>query len=181
MLSCIFSGTDARFKDIFDPMNSSNLPNIKKVFLQYKLLAENAIAQMPDEKLFWQKNLDSNSVAIIVKHMSGNMISRWTDFLTTDGEKENRNRDGEFVNDIKTRAALMECWNKGWTCFLNTLDSIGPADLEKIVRIRGDELTVQDAITRQLAHYSYHIGQLVFIAKMSVEDWESLSIPRKKE
>ena len=146
----------------------------------YKSLGEKAIAQIEDEKLFWQYNNDSNSIANIVKHLSGNMISRWTDFLTTDGEKEWRNRDGEFENDIKTRAEVIAIWDKGWDRLFKTLSELNPEDLEKIIYIRNEAHTVMEAINRQLAHYPYHVGQIVYIAKMAKNsDWESLSIPKK--
>jgi len=149
--------------------------------LYYKDLGEKAMAQVSDEKLFWQYNSESNSIATIVKHLSGNMISRWTDFFTSDGEKEWRNRDSEFENDLKTREEVLKAWNKGWEVCLNTINSIQPGDLEKIIYIRNEGHTVVDAINRQLAHYPYHIGQMIYVAKMiSKEDWKSLSIPRNK-
>jgi hypothetical protein len=155
---------------------------MNRQFLYYKSLGEKAIAQIEDEKkLFWQYNEDSNSIATIVKHLSGNMISRWTDFFITDGEKEWRNRDGEFENDLKTKAEVTETWNKGWDRLFKTLDEIKPDDLEKIIYIRNEGHTVMEAINRQLAHYPYHVGQIVYIAKMiKGESWESLSIPRNK-
>ncbi|MGZ3930966.1 MAG: DUF1572 domain-containing protein [Bacteroidia bacterium] len=163
-------------------MDSENyLESIKKQFLYYKSLGQKAMDQVPDEKLFWQYNMESNSIAIIVKHLSGNMLSRWTDFLTSDGEKEWRQRDGEFENDIQTRDDLMKVWNKGWDCLEHTLNSLTADDLTKTVYIRNQGCTAADAINRQLAHYPYHIGQIVFIAKM-IEDgkWKSLSIPKNQ-
>lgn len=162
-------------------MSNNYLESIKRQFLYYKDLGEKAIEQVPEEKLFWQFNSESNSIATIVKHLSGNMISRWTDFLTSDGEKEWRNRDGEFENDIQTKAELIAIWNKGWDCFFNTINSLTENDLTKIIYIRNQGHTVMEAINRQLAHYPYHIGQIVFVAKMiKNEDWQSLSIPRNK-
>lgn len=162
-------------------MSANYLESIKRQFLYYKDLGEKAIEQIPEEKLLWQFNAESNSIATIVKHLSGNMISRWTDFLTSDGEKEWRNRDGEFENDIKTKTELMATWNKGWDCFFNTINSLTENDLQKIIYIRNQGHTVMEAINRQLAHYPYHIGQIVFVAKMiKNEDWKSLSIPRNK-
>ncbi len=158
-------------------MNANYLESVLKQFEYYKMLGEKTFAQLPDEKLLWQYSENSNSIAIIVKHLSGNMLSRWTDFLTTDGEKMWRNRDAEFENDISTRKELMEKWNEGWDVFMNTLKSLKEEDLEKIIYIRNQGHTVLEAINRQLAHYPYHIGQIVFIGKMSVEDWNSLSIP----
>lgn len=162
-------------------MSDNFLGSIKRQFLYYKDLGEKAIAQTPEEKLFWQYNNESNSIATIVKHLSGNMISRWTDFLTTDGEKEWRNRDGEFENDVKSKADVLAIWNKGWDCFFNTINSLTNDDLLKIIYIRNQGHTVMEAINRQLAHYPYHIGQIVFVAKMIADEkWESLSIPRNK-
>ncbi|MEO6405169.1 MAG: DUF1572 family protein [Ferruginibacter sp.] len=152
---------------------------LKKQFEQYKLLAEKAMAQMPDEQLSWQYDEDVNSIAIIIKHMWGNMLSRWTDFLTSDGEKEWRQRDAEFENDITTREELMSKWNEGWSCFFNALNSLKAKDLSKEVFIRNERHTVTEAILRQLAHYSYHVGQIVYIARMlNGEHWTSLSIPK---
>jgi hypothetical protein len=164
-------------------INDNYLKSMNRQFLYYKSLGEKAIAQIEDEKkLFWQYNEDSNSIATVVKHLSGNMISRWTDFFTTDGEKEWRNRDGEFENDLRTRAEVMEVWNKGWDRLFKTLnEEIKPEDLERIIYIRNEGHTVMEAINRQLAHYPYHVGQIVYIAKMiKGESWESLSIPRNK-
>ena len=162
-------------------MSANYLDSIKRQFLYYKDLGEKAIEQTPEEKLVWQYNPESNSIATIVKHLSGNMISRWTDFLTSDGEKEWRNRDGEFENDIRTKAQVLEVWNKGWDCFFNTINSLSIDDLSKIIYIRNQGHTVMEAINRQLAHYPYHIGQIVFVAKMIAnEKWESLSIPHNK-
>ena len=163
-------------------INENYLKSMHRQFSYYKNLGEKAIAQIQDEKkLFWQYNDDSNSIATIVKHLSGNMISRWTDFFTTDGEKEWRNRDGEFENDLKTKAEVIEVWNKGWDRLFKTLDEIKPGDLERIIYIRNEGHTVMEAINRQLAHYPYHVGQMVYIAKMiKGESWESLSIPRNK-
>ncbi len=155
------------------------LENVKKQFDYYKLLGEKTINQLPDEKLFWQYNEESNSIAIIVQHIAGNMLSRWTDIFTTDGEKEWRNRDAEFDAKLETRDAVLSTWNKGWDCFLNTLNSLTSEDLDKTIYIRNMGLSVQDAIDRQLAHYPYHIGQIVFIGKMILnENWQSLSIPK---
>ena len=159
-------------------MSSDYLQSVTKQFEYYKLLGEKTFAQLPDEKLFWQYNEESNSIATIVKHLSGNMLSRWTDFLTTDGEKEWRNRDGEFEADITTRAEMMALWDRGWKVFLDTLHSLKEEDLDKIIYIRNQGHTVTEAINRQLAHYPYHVGQIVFIGKMGAATWTSLSIPR---
>lgn len=159
-------------------MSTSYLNSVIKQFEYYKLLGEKTFEQIPEEKLFWQYNEESNSIATIVKHLWGNMLSRWTDFLTSDGEKEWRNRDAEFENDITTKSELVNNWNEGWKCFLDTLNSLKEEDLEKIIYIRNQGHSVMEAINRQLAHYPYHIGQIVFIGKMCAENWNSLSIPR---
>ena len=136
---------------------------------------------MQDDMLFWQYNPESNSVAIIVKHLAGNMLSRWTDIFNSDGEKEWRNRDAEFVNNISSREDLMAVWQKGWNCLFDTLSSLQESDLQKTIYIRNEPHTVIDAINRQLTHYASHIGQIVYIGKMvNNENWKSLSIPRNR-
>ena len=143
------------------------------------MLGEKTFAQIPDEKLFWQYNEDSNSIATIVKHLWGNMLSRWTDFLTTDGEKEWRDRDAEFENDIKSRSELLDKWNAGWEGLFIALKGLTADDLDKIIYIRNQGHTVMEAINRQLAHYCYHVGQIVYAGKMAANDhWQSLSIPK---
>jgi len=144
-----------------------------------KAQAEKAIAQLSDEDLHWQPEPESNSIAIVMKHIAGNMLSRWTDFLTTDGEKPNRNRDGEFVDEFKSRTELMAFWERGWSCTLSAIESLTPADMQKTVTIRSEPHSVPLAIVRQLAHYSTHVGQIVYIAKQrrGVE-WKTLSIPK---
>ena len=160
-------------------MTTDYIDSVKKQFAYYKMLGEKTFAQLPDDKLFWQFNEASNSIGSIVKHLWGNMLSRWTDFLHSDGEKESRNREAEFENDIATRAELLEKWNAGWNCLFAALDALTPADLDKEIYIRNMGHTVMEAINRQLAHYPYHIGQIVFIGKMAAGDaWTSLSIPK---
>ena len=162
-------------------INDPYLNSVKKQFLYYKMLGEKAMSQLQPEQLFVAVNEDTNSIATIVKHLSGNMLSRWTDFLTTDGEKEWRNRDNEFENDLQTKAAVMTLWNKGWNCFFDALDSIQSEQLSTIIYIRNEGHTVVEAINRQLAHYPYHIGQIVFYAKqLKTSEWKSLSIPKNK-
>jgi Protein of unknown function (DUF1572) len=162
-------------------MNQDYLQSVKKTFLNYKVLAEKSIDQVEATQLFVQPNENSNSIAVIMKHMAGNMISRWTDFLTTDGEKPDRNRDGEFENDVKDKDALLLYWEKGWKVFLETLTSLSPEDLSKTIYIRKEAHSVLEAINRQLAHYSYHVGQIVYVSKMLKDtEWNSLSIPKKK-
>lgn len=152
-------------------------------FQSYKAMGERTFAQLNDAALFWKYNAESNSIAIIIQHMAGNMLSRWTDFLTTDGEKPWRSRDGEFDSKVNTREQLLNQWNAGWDCLLNTLNSLTDDDLQKTVYIRKEPHIVIDAINRQLAHYPYHVGQIVFIGKMLAgANWETLSIaPGKSE
>ncbi len=160
-------------------MEQSYLSSVIKQFEYYKSLGDKTFAQVSDEHLFWQYNDDSNSIATIVYHVAGNMLSRWTDFLTSDGEKDWRNRDAEFENTIQTREALLQRWEEGWACLFNALNPLTEADLDKIVYIRNQGHTVTEAINRQLAHYPYHIGQLVFLGKMLCQGgWQSLSIPK---
>ncbi len=155
------------------------IASVKYQFTQYKTLAEKAIDQIPDEKIYWQYNPESNSIATIVKHMSGNMLSRFTDFYTSDGEKKWRNRDAEFENEILSREQLKSLWNSGWDCLFNILKDLKPEDLIKTVMIRKEDHTVMEAINRQLTHYAYHAGQIVFIAKLIVDhEWKTLSIAK---
>jgi hypothetical protein len=162
-------------------METNYLNSLIKQFEYYKLLGEKAMAQLTDEQLFQIPSAESNSIAIIVQHLSGNMLSRWTDFLNSDGEKEWRKRDEEFETVIKTKSELDIAWNKGWDVFLNTLSSLTENDLNKIVYIRNQGHTVMEAISRQLAHYPYHIGQIVFLAKLLIaKPWESLSIAKNR-
>lgn len=160
-------------------MDINYLESAKKQFEYYKMLGDKTFSQIPDEKLFWKYNDESNNIAIIVKHMSGNMLSRWTDFLNSDGEKEWRQRDAEFENDIKTKEELIQKWNEGWNCLFEALNSLKEEDLLKTIYIRNQGHSVTEAINRQLAHYPYHVGQIVFIGKMICnEKWTSLSIPK---
>ncbi|MEA9412117.1 DUF1572 family protein [Flavobacterium sp. PL02] len=157
------------------------LESVKKQFLYYKTLGEKSIAQLEPEQLLVTTNEDTNSIATIVKHLSGNMLSRWTDFLTTDGEKEWRNRDEEFENDFQSKEEIMTAWEKGWKCLFDALNDLQANQLSDIIYIRNEGHTVIEAINRQLAHYPYHVGQIVFYAKqLKNSSWESLSIPRKE-
>ena len=159
---------------------TSYLEDAIEVFRYYKRLADGAICQLTDEQLFATLDPEMNSVAIIVKHMSGNMVSRWSDFLESDGEKASRNRDGEFEEPAKTREAVMECWERGWQVLLGTLEGLAEEDLQRTVTIRGEAHSVMQAINRQMAHYPYHCGQIVFLAKhLRSAEWKSLSVPRK--
>ncbi len=145
----------------------------------YKKLAERAMEQVADDQLFATLDDEGNSIAIVVKHMAGNMRSRWTDFLTTDGEKPDRNRDSEFEEPPATRKALMEVWERGWRCFFDALEALTDADLSRSVAIRGEAHSVMQAINRQVAHYPHHVGQIVLLAKHFAGDrWQSLSVPR---
>ena len=151
------------------------------VFRQYKRLAERAMAQVSDQQLFAALDEEMNSIAIIVKHMAGNMRSRWRDFLTTDGEKPDRNRDSEFVAPPETREALMALWNEGWEVLFAALAPLTDADLSRSVAIRGEAHSVMQAINRQVAHYAYHCGQIVFLAKHFARDsWTALTVPRNR-
>ena len=162
-------------------MSNSYLTSIKKQFEYYKSLGEKTFEQITDEKLFWQLNEESNSIAIIVKHLHGNMLSRWTDFLITDGEKEWRKRDKEFDNDLQDKKELLQKWNDGWNCLFEAINPLTENDLEKEIYIRNMGHTVIEAINRQLAHYAYLIGQIVFLRKVTQNDqWKSLSIPKGK-
>ena len=160
-------------------MTNDYLDSVKKQFAYYKMLGDRTFAQLSDEQLFWQFNPESNSIATIVKHLWGNMMSRWTDFLTSDGEKETRQRDAEFDNDITARAELLTKWAEGWTCSFDAINPLTENDLTKEIYIRNMGHTVVEAINRQLAHYPYHVGQIVFIGKMMCDNnWQSLSIPK---
>jgi hypothetical protein len=151
-------------------------------FTTYKDLADRAMAQVDDEQFFAALDAESNSIAVIVKHIAGNMRSRWTDFLTSDGEKPDRDRDSEFeMKASPARAELMAAWEDGWRLALDTMKSLKPGDLEKVIHIRGEPHSVVRAITRQLTHSSYHVGQIVFLAKhFASGSWKSLTIPRGK-
>ncbi len=160
---------------------TSYIEDALAVFRQYKLLGERAMAQVSDAQLFTSLDEESNSIAIIVKHITGNMRSRWTDFLTTDGEKPNRNRDSEFVDPPATREALMREWEDGWARVFGAIEPLTDADLGRIVTIRGEAHSVMQAINRQLAHYPQHVGQIVLLAKhYAGEQWQSLSVARNK-
>lgn len=162
-------------------INNNYIESVKKQFLYYKTIGEKAMEQLEPEQLFISVNEDTNSIAMIIQHMSGNMLSRWTDFLTSDGEKDWRNRDNEFEETITNKEELMNLWNKGWDCFFGALNSLQPEQLETVIYIRNEGHTVMEAINRQLAHYPYHIGQIVFYSKMLKQsEWNSLSIPKNK-
>ncbi|HVH72086.1 MAG TPA: DUF1572 domain-containing protein [Candidatus Dormibacteraeota bacterium] len=161
---------------------TSYLKDSIDLFGYYKKLGERAMAQCSDENLIAVIDSDSNSISIIVKHMAGNMRSRWMDFLTTDGEKPDRNRDTEFEDPPRTRAALMDLWERGWKCLFDALEPLTEADLARTVTIRTEPHSVMQAINRQMAHYAHHVGQVVFLAKhltaKTTGKWDSLSVPR---
>jgi hypothetical protein len=160
-------------------MNNDYLESVKKQFVYYKMLTEKTFEQLTDEQLYWQYNEESNSIAMIVNHLSGNMLSRWTDIFNSDGEKPWRNREAEFETIRADRQTLLEMWNSGWDCLLQTLDSLQADDLDRMIYIRNMGHTVTEAINRQLAHYPYHVGQIVFVGKMLCgQNWKSLSIPK---
>ncbi len=159
-------------------LTTSHLEDSIGVFRYYKKLAERAMEQVSDDQLFATLDEEANSIAVIVKHMAGNMRSRWTDFLTTDGEKPGRDRDAEFTDPPATREALLHLWEEGWQCLLGTLESLSDADLGRTITIRGEAHSVMQAINRQLSHYPYHCGQIVFLAKhLCAGHWQILSVP----
>ncbi len=160
---------------------TSYLEDSLTLFRYYKNLAERGMEQVTDEQLVALLDGEANSIAIIVKHMAGNMRSRWVDFLTSDGEKPDRNRETEFEDPPATREALMRLWEQGWSHLFTALEPLSDSDMERTVTIRGEPHSVMQAINRQLAHYAYHCGQIVFLAKHFQQDrWKSLSVPRGK-
>ncbi len=160
-------------------MDASYLPSVKKQFEYYKLLGDKTFTQLTENQFFWLPNIDDNSIAIIAKHVAGNMKSRWTNFLTEDGEKEWRNRDDEFINSFTTKEEVIAYWEMGWKCLLEAIDSINENNQNTIVYIRNHGHTITEAINRQLCHYSYHIGQIVFLGKLLLGyDFQSLSVPK---
>jgi hypothetical protein len=154
---------------------------VKERFNAVKNLGDKTISQLSEDDIRWQFNEASNSIAVIVKHVSGNMVSRWSDFLTADGEKPYRNRDKEFEDDLSSKQEMLAVWEKGWNTLFETLNGLEGEDLLKDVFIRGEKHSVLEAIERQMAHYAYHVGQIVYTGKqLKNEDWESLSIPKGK-
>ena len=150
-------------------------------FRAYKKLADKAIAQTRGDELFVKLDDEGNSIAIVMKHIAGNMLSRWTDFLNSDGEKPDRNRDMEFVIEERGREDVIAYWERGWKCVFDAIEPLTSADFSRTVTIRGQEHSIVQAINRQLMHYAYHIGQIVFLAKhFRSTEWQSLSIPRNR-
>src|SRR5829696_7062375 len=158
------------------------LDDARSALRAYKKLADKAVDQLNDEEFFVTIDEEANSIAVVMKHMAGNMFSRWTDFLTSDGEKADRNRDMEFVIEAQTtKDDVLAYWERGWQCVFNALEPLRPEDFEKSVLIRGEKHTIVQAINRQLMHYAYHIGQIVLLAKhFRSAEWDSLSIPRNR-
>ncbi len=156
------------------------LSNAEQMFRYYKTLGDKSFDQLSDEALYWKAHDNDNSIAIIIKHMWGNMMSRWTHFLDEDGEKDWRRRDAEFeLEDLQGREALLLLWEEAWKCLFDALHSIGPKNYDQVVYIRSKGHTIVEAIQRQLAHYAYHIGQIVYMAKSIQKDqWKSLSMPK---
>ena len=162
-------------------LTASYLEDSLSLLRYYKQLADRAMEQVTDEQLFAALDPETNSIAIVVKHLAGNMRSRWIDFLSTDGEKPNRNRDSEFVDPPATRNQLLEDWENGWACVFNAVEPLTDADLGRTVTIRGEALSVMQAINRQLTHYAHHVGQILLLARHFAGDrWQSLSIPRNQ-
>jgi hypothetical protein len=162
-------------------LTTSYLKDSLTLFRYYKKLAERAMEQVTDEQLYAVLDGEMNSIAIIVKHMAGNMRSRWTDFLISDGEKADRNRDSEFEKPASSRTDLMNLWENGWNCVFTALEPLSDSDMDRTVTIRGEAHSVMQAVNRQIAHYAYHCGQIVFLAKhLQAEQWKSLSVPRGK-
>ncbi len=160
---------------------SDYLSSVIKQFQYYKSLGDKSFDQLSEKDIHYQYNNESNSISIIVKHIVGNMLSRWTNFLIEDGEKEWRHRDQEFEGTYLNKSEMINAWNNGWQCLFDSIESLTEADLDRIIYIRNQGHSVSEAINRQTMHYAYHIGQIVFLSKMMVGNkWQSLSIPRGK-
>ena len=160
-------------------MEEAYLKDVSKLFEYYRILGEKAMDQVEENDLFWKFDPHSNSIAVIVKHLAGNMLSRWTDFLNSDGEKTWRDRDSEFEADLTTKKQVIETWNTGWDSLFSALNKLKGSDMTKTIYIRNTGHSVSEAINRQLAHYAAHVGQIVLLAKMiKKEAWQSLSIPK---
>lgn len=160
-------------------MNTNYLESVSKQFKYYKSLGDKTFAVLDNDEVHWRNGEAQNSIAIITKHIAGNMLSRFTNFLTEDGEKPWRNRDDEFEDTFNSKEEMIAYWEKGWQCFFDTLSTLTPSDVERLVYIRNEGHTVLEALNRQMAHYAYHIGQIVYIAKIIKGDsWQSLTIPK---
>jgi len=156
------------------------LSSVKHQFHYYKSVGDRVMATVSEEQMHRHYNDDSNSIAVIIKHVSGNCLSRWTDFLSSDGEKDWRNRDAEFEDSASSKDELLSLWESGWQCLFNAIDPLTGDDLARVVYIRNEGHTVIEAINRQLAHLPYHVGQIVYLAKMASAGWQSLTIPKGK-
>jgi hypothetical protein len=162
-----------------NPFIKEFLESTTKQFAYYQSLGEKTFEQLNEDQLFWKYNTECNSIAVIVQHLWGNMLSRWTDFLTTDGEKEWRNRDAEFETAIASKSEMLNKWTEGWNCLYQALEMVNDENFDSMVYIRNMGHSVTEAVQRQLAHYGYHVGQIVYIGKMlKNEQWKSLSIPK---
>jgi hypothetical protein len=162
-------------------LGKTYIDSVIKRMTTYKILGEKTFEQLDDKDFHYSPNEESNSIAIIVQHISGNMLSRWTNFLTEDGEKEWRQRDDEFEVHQFSKQQIVDLWNKGWQCMFTTLGSLTDEELMKTITIRDDAMPAVDAINRQLAHYPYHVGQIIYIGKiLKNHDWKNLSVPKKK-
>ncbi|OCX51371.1 hypothetical protein BEL04_15175 [Mucilaginibacter sp. PPCGB 2223] len=162
-----------------EDISTNYLDTVRKLFRYYKSVGDKAMAQVDERGIHWRYNADSNSILVVVKHIAGNSISRWTDFLTSDGEKPTRDRDDEFEGEDMSKADMLALWEKGWEALFSAIDPLTAGDLLKTVYIRNEGHTVIEAINRQLAHIPYHVGQIVFAAKMISDDpWQSLTIPK---
>lgn len=162
-------------------MEHDYLNSVTKQFEYYKILGDKTILQLDADKLFWSPNEESNSIAIIVGHLWGNMLSRWTDFLHSDGEKEWRNRDTEFEESITSKEELIQKWEAGWKCLFDAISTINESNFNQTIYIRNQEHRITEAINRQMMHYAYHVGQIVFLGKLiQNKNWQSLSIPKGK-
>lgn len=163
------------------PFTEDYLQSVQKQFAYYKMLGEKTFDQIGPNGFFWQPATDANSIAIIVNHLAGNMLSRWTNFLSEDGEKSWRHRDGEFEDQLGTEEAVRRRWEEGWACLFEALASIRPESFDQLVYIRNQGHSITEAVNRQVAHYAYHVGQIVLLGKILLgEKWESLSIPKGK-
>lgn len=165
-----------------DAIRAEYLRDAAATLRRHKMLSDQSLARVTDPQFFAVLDAESNSLAVMVKHVAGNLLSRWTDLLTTDGEKPDRDRDSEFeIAPSDTRAGLMQRWEAGWACAFDSLEALTPADLDRTIHIRGEPHTLVQAINRQIAHAAYHAGQIVFLAKhLQSDNWQSLSIPRRR-
>jgi len=155
------------------------IESVKSECQRHKTMGEKTFTQLSDQEIHWQNGSEDNSIAIIVKHMVGNMLSRWTNFLTEDGEKKWRNRETEFEQPPKTKEEMRALWEKGWDCFFNALDAVTEENFNQKIKIRNEEHSIMEAVHRQLAHYASHVGQIMFIGRMiKGKEWQSLSIPK---